>query len=507
MNSDNFFAALKAVWRGKDQAPCLTLPSGRALSYGEIDAASAKMAAALRGAGAKPGDRILAQVEKSPENVALYLGAMRAGLVYVPLNTAYTGEEVSYFLNDAEPAVFVCDPAKESALTPMADAAGAKSVLTLNQTGAGSLADAATQAPPFNYAEPRASDDLASILYTSGTTGRSKGAMLSHGNLASNAITLNKLWGFTPRDVLLHALPMFHIHGLFVALHTAMLSACEIVFPPKFDVAEIRRQLPRTSIMMGVPTFYTRLLGEPDFGARECENIRLFISGSAPLASDTHRAFEERTGHRILERYGMSEAGMIASNPLNGKRIAGAVGFALPGVSLRITGDKGAPAAVGVAGNVEVKGSNVFKGYWRQPEKTEQAFTADGYFKTGDMGALDHERRLTLVGRSKDLIIAGGYNIYPKEIEAVLDAVPGVQESAVIGLPHTDMGEGVAAVLVAESEPVDDKTIRAALAALAKFKRPRKQFWIAALPRNAMGKVQKQVLRERYKGAFQGSLD
>jgi len=503
MSNDNFFATLKVAWRGKDRSPCLTLPGGRTLSYGEIDAASAKMAAALRGAGANSGDRILVQVEKSPENVVLYLAAMRAGIVYVPLNTAYTAKEVRYFLNDAEPSVFVCDPQQLAVLAPIAKAAGVQTIFTLDAAGDGTLSDAAKAAAPFDRIQPRHEDDLASILYTSGTTGRSKGAMLSHGNLASNAITLNKLWGFTSEDVLLHTLPVFHIHGLFVALHTAMLSACKIIFLPKFDVTAIRRHLPRASVMMGVPTFYTRLLGEPDFARQECAHIRLFISGSAPLTIDTHRTYEERTGHRILERYGMSEAGMIASNPLHGERIAGTVGFALPGVSIRITDDKSAPAAIGVVGNVEVKGPNLFKGYWRQPEKTEKEFTPDGFFKTGDIGALDHKRRLTLAGRSKDLIIAGGYNIYPKEIEAALDAVAGVHESAVIAAPHPDLGEGVVAVLVGEGDPIEDQIIEVALRTLAKFKRPRKLFWIDALPRNAMGKVQKQVLRERYKDAFQ----
>jgi len=329
MNTNgNFFAALRAAWRSKETAPSLTLPDGRQLSYGETDAASAKMAAALRSAGARPGDRMVVQVEKSPENVALYLAALRAGLVYVPLNTAYTPGEVGYFLGDAEPSVFVCDPQLEAMLAPIAKTTGVQTIFTLAANGDGTLSDAAKAAAPFGHIQPRHEDDLASILYTSGTTGRSKGAMLSHGNLASNAITLNSLWGITPDDVLIHALPIFHIHGLFVALHTAMLSACEIIFLPKFDVAQIRRQLPRASMMMGVPTFYSRLLGEADFGRAETAHMRLFISGSAPLTDETFGAFEARTGHKILERYGMSEAGMIASNPLEGTRLAGTVGFA-----------------------------------------------------------------------------------------------------------------------------------------------------------------------------------
>ncbi|NOX82167.1 MAG: AMP-binding protein [Alphaproteobacteria bacterium] len=501
MGLDNFYATLKRGFDSARTKPFLTLP-GAQHSYGEVDARAAHIAGALMAAGARPGDRMVVQVEKSPDNVALYLAALRTGLIYVPLNTAYTPGEVGYFLNDAEPSVFVCDPPNFDVLAPIAKTAGVQTIFTLGADGAGTLSDALEAAAPFEHIQPRHEDDLASILYTSGTTGRSKGAMLSHGNLASNAITLNALWGMTSKDVLIHALPIFHIHGLFVALHTAMLSACEIIFLPKFDVAEIRRQLPRASMMMGVPTFYSRLLGEAGFSREESAHMRLFISGSAPLTDETFNAFEARTGHKILERYGMSEAGMIASNPLDGTRLAGTVGFALPGVSLRIADDAGSALPASEPGIVEVKGPNVFKGYWRMPQKTKQEFRDDGFFITGDIGALDKDGRLSLIGRAKDLIIAGGYNIYPKEIEAVLDAISGVHESAVIGLPHADMGEGVAAVLVAENGPVDDRTIETALAVLAKFKRPRKLFWTGALPRNAMGKVQKQVLRERYKEAF-----
>jgi malonyl-CoA/methylmalonyl-CoA synthetase len=502
MSHGNFYATLSAKFTHNLEKPFLTTPYGAPFSYGSIDALAAKIAGALLETGAQAGDRILVQVDKSPENVALYFAAMRAGLVYVPLNTAYTAEEVSYFLNNCEPAIFICDPDKKQVLTSVAKRAGLETLLTLGAGGAGTLIDAAERTTPFGDICKRRTDDLAVILYTSGTTGRSKGAMLTHGNLESNAAALNTLWGFTSDDVLLHALPIFHIHGLFVALHTAMLSACEIIFLPKFDVAEIRRQLPRASVMMGVPTFYSRLLAEADFGRAEAAHMRLFISGSAPLTDETFNAFEARTGHKILERYGMSEAGMIASNPLEGTRLAGTVGFPLPGLSIRVSNDAGALAAISETGNVEVKGPNIFKGYWRNPQKTAEEFTGDGFFKTGDNGHLDAAGRLTLMGRSKDLIIAGGYNIYPKEIEAVLDAIAGVHESAVIGLPHADMGEGVAAVLVAEDGPVDGKTIETALAVLAKFKRPRKLFWAGELPRNAMGKVQKQVLRERYKGTF-----
>lgn len=494
MANENFFSALIAAGRRDPIRWCLTPPGNEVFTYGDLDHLSAKVAGALLALGAKPGDRIAVQVEKSPENVALYLGAMRAGLVYVPLNTAYTEVEIAYFLNDATPVIFVCDPEKAAALAPIAEQAGVASQMTLGADGAGTLTDAMNAAQPVADIAARAKCDLAVILYTSGTTGRSKGAMLTHENLSSNAKTLNELWGFTGDDKLLHALPIFHIHGLFVALHTAMLSACEIIFLPKFDVAEYLRQLRHATVMMGVPTFYSRLLAEKDFGKADCANVRLFISGSAPLTVETFNAFEARTGHRILERYGMSEAGMIASNPLDGERVAGTVGYALPGISVRIAGD--AP------GEVEVKGPNICAGYWNKPDKTEEAFTADSWFRTGDVGVIDEDGRLSLVGRDKDLIIVGGFNIYPIEIEQLLDALPGVSESAVIGVPHPDMGEGVVAILVADGAALDDKTLQVALSGLAKFKRPRRFIWLDTLPRNAMGKVQKQTLRERFKNAF-----
>lgn len=491
MTNNNFYAAIAERTARAAARPFLTIPGGRRWTFGEIDALSARMAGALSDAGARPGDRIAAQVEKSAENVALYLASLRGGFVYVPLNTAYTSAEVDYFLRDAEPAVFVCDPAR-----PPADAAGAR-VLTLSAEGEGSLIDVAAGAASFFGSEPRGEDDLAAILYTSGTTGRSKGAMLTHRNLASNAHALLGVWGFRDGDVLLHALPIFHIHGLFVALNTSLLNASEVIFLPKFDAAEVRRILPRATIMMGVPTFYSRLLAEPGFGAEDCRSIRLFISGSAPLSAETFNAFEARAGHRILERYGMSEAGMIASNPLDGERVAGTVGYALPGVELRLSPD----------GVVEVRGPNVFKGYWRMPAKTAEEFRGKGWFSTGDVGAFSGDGRLALSGRAKDLIIVGGFNVYPKEIEDALEALPEIAEAAVIGVPHPDMGEGVVAILApakgaATSPPLDDAALANAVSDLARFKRPRKFYWLEALPRNAMGKVQKQTLRERYAGAF-----
>ncbi|NNE39917.1 MAG: AMP-binding protein [Marinicaulis sp.] len=496
MANQNFYAILKAAFRPALKKPFLTLPNGDTVTYGELDERSAQMAGALRAAGAKSGDRVVVQIKKSPANVALYFGALRAGLIYVPLNTAYTDDEVQYFLPDAEPAIFVCDPAREAELTAIAGKQNVSTVLTLGPDGDGSALEAANAAEPYSKVHPRHEDDLAVILYTSGTTGRSKGAMLSHGSLSSNAAALNDIWDFQEDDVLLHALPIFHIHGLFVALHTAMLSACEVLFLPKFDVGEIIRLIHRATVLMGVPTFYTRLLADPEFGGEATAHVRLFISGSAPLTPETFNAFYDRTGHKILERYGMSEAGMITSNPLMGERIPGTVGYPLPGVEIRTDGNPGEP------GVVEVRGPNIFKGYWRMPEKTEEEFRDDGFFITGDVGAIADDGRLSLIGREKDLIIAGGYNIYPSEIENVLDAIPGVAESAVIAAPHPDMGEGVVAVLVANGLRLADNLLMDALSPLAKFKRPRKFFWIDALPRNAMGKVQKQVLRETYKDVF-----
>lgn len=493
----SFFALLRS--RFPLQAPFLSAPHGRSWTYGEIDSLSARMASVLR-AQARPGDRIAAQVAKSAENVALYLAALRAGLVYVPLNADYTPEEIAYFLGDAHPAIFVCAPEKEMSLASAARSAGVARLMTLGAQGEGSLLDAAAATGAFGV-EPRNNQDLAVILYTSGTTGRSKGAMLTQENLASNAKALHALWGFRKGDVLLHALPVFHIHGLFVALHTAMLNGSEVLFLPTFDVKAVRSALPRATVMMGVPTFYTRLLADPDFGMSDCRNVRLFISGSAPLTVETFKAFEARTGKTILERYGMSETGMITSNPLDGARVAGSVGFPLPGVAVRVSDDSGNDCGPGEPGNVEVKGPNVFAGYWGMPEKTKSDFR-DGWFVTGDVGRLDADGRLTLVGRAKDLIIAGGYNIYPVEIEDALNAVPGIAESAVIGAPHPDMGEGVVAVIVAAGARPDDTAIATALEKLARFKRPRRIYWTDALPRNAMGKVQKQVLRTTFRDAF-----
>lgn len=498
---DNFYALLRSRFAGRPDRTCL-ITDLRDCSYGEIDSLSAGFALALIESGVAPGDRVVVQVDKSPQAVALYLASLRAGAVFVPLNTAYTPAEVRYFLSDAAPRIFVCRPEDEAAHADAAGDAGAR-IVTLDGKGESTLAARASSGAADGSIARRAADDVAVILYTSGTTGRSKGAMLTHRNLASNALTLFDCWGWRADDVLLHALPIFHIHGLFVAIHMAMLGASPMLFLPKFDVVAVRKALPRATVMMGVPTFYMRLLDQSDFGAAECAHMRLFICGSAPLTAAAHRAFQERTGHAILERYGMSEAGMIASNPLNGERIAGTVGYPLPGISVRVRDDVGRVVTDEI-GMIEVKGPNVFKGYWRMPEKTAEEFSEDGFFVTGDLGVQSSDGRLAIVGRGKDLIISGGYNIYPKEIEAVLDAIDGVVESAVIGVPHRDFGEGVVAVLAtADGAPVDEVVVRAALEGrLARFKHPKKIVAVRELPRNTMGKVQKNVLRDAYKDTF-----
>ena len=497
----NLFALLYERFEPALHRPGLVLASGDGgaggltWTYGDLDRASARFAAVMRGRGVEPGDRVVVQVPKSMEAVALYLGVLRCGGVYVPLNTAYTEPEVDFFVGDASPRVVV-----RGAVT--ADSNDGGDPRTVDIDGLGREAQAAPADPAI---EPRDDDDLAAICYTSGTTGRSKGAMITHGNLISNALALHEIWGFEPGDVLLHALPIFHVHGLFVALHTAFLNASKILFLPAFDAGVVRLLLPEATVLMGVPTFYSRLLAEPGFGATDCESVRLFVSGSAPLTETVFGEFEARTGHRILERYGMTEAGMITSNPLRGERVAGTVGFPLPDVEVRVAGEDGAEVSAGEVGTLEIRGPNLFPGYWGLPEKTAEEMRGDGFFVTGDLASVDGEVRVTLVGRGKDLIIAGGFNVYPKEIEDRLDEVAGVAESAVIGAPHADLGEGVVAVLVAEQAPVGEDTLRSALnAGLARFKHPRRFYWVEELPRNAMGKVQKNVLRERYRDAYDG---
>jgi malonyl-CoA/methylmalonyl-CoA synthetase len=498
----NLYALFEPVAaRAADRS--LLVESGRTLlTYADLDAATGRYAQALAAAGAVPGDRIVVQIEKSAENVLLYLGALRAGLVYVPLNTAYTAAELAYFIGDAEPAVLVCDPAKLEALTPVS---GNARCLTLDAGGNGTLADAVAAIVPMKFETvARDTDDLAAILYTSGTTGRSKGAMLSHGNLSSNALVLKDHWRWRTGDVLIHALPIYHVHGLFVALHGALLNGSTILFHRGFDAERVLADLDRATVLMGVPTFYVRLAAHAGLTRAACANMRLFISGSAPLLEATFAEFAEKSGHRILERYGMTEAGMITSNPYDGERVPGTVGYPLPGVAARVCDDKGVEQARGEPGVLEIKGPNLFKGYWRNPEKTAEDMRLDGYFITGDVATMAEDGRIAIVGRSKDLIIAGGFNIYPKEIELAIDAVPGVDESAVIGVPHPSLGEAVVAVVTrATGASIDEPHVTSAIAdKLARFKHPRRTVFVDALPRNQMGKVQKAVLRDHYKDLF-----
>ena len=493
--------------RGAADAVVLQEPGGRSFTYGAMREEVARVAGALVSLGVVPGDRVAAQIEKSAEGLFLYLGAIEAGAVFLPLNTAYTVAELGYFLADAEPRVVVCDPARRGEIEGIANdtSRGAARIETLGADGSGSMRDLAAAAPTTFGSVPRGPDDLAAILYTSGTTGRSKGAMLSHGNLVSNAVTLAEIWRFTEADRLLHALPIYHTHGLFVACNTVLRAGAGMTFLPRFDVDAILASMPQASVMMGVPTFYTRLLDREAFDRSVAANMRLFTSGSAPLLEATHREFSERTGHAILERYGMTETNMNTSNPYDGERRAGTVGFPLPGVSLRVADpETGAVLERESIGVIEVKGENVFKGYWRNPEKTAAEFRDDGFFITGDLGQIDADGYVRIVGRGKDLIITGGFNVYPKELEFEIDAIEGVVESAVIGLPHADFGEGVAAaVVLREGAAIDEAAIQRQLAGkLAKFKQPKRVFFIDELPRNTMGKVQKAVLRDRFRDAF-----
>ena len=495
-----FFDCL--MTRGADAALFLRVPGGDSLTYADMRRRAAKMAAALVALGVAPGDRVAAQIEKSPDGLMLYLGTVLAGAVFLPLNTAYTPSEIDYFLGDAEPAVVVCDPSHRDAIAGIAREA---KVETLGADGRGTMCDKAETAADSFEPVRRDKDDLAAILYTSGTTGRSKGAMLTHENLVSNAETLAGIWRFTADDRLLHALPIYHTHGLFVACNTVLRAGASLIFMARFDAAAILREMPGATAMMGVPTFYTRLLDRPDFTAETAKGMRLFVSGSAPLLAETHHAWHARTGHAILERYGMTETNMNCSNPYDGERRAGTVGFPLPGVALRIADpETGAGLGLRAIGVIEVKGPNVFKGYWRNPEKTAAEFRPDGYFVTGDLGAVDADGYVQIVGRGKDLIITGGFNVYPKEVELEIDAIDGVLESAVIGLPHKDFGEGVTAVVVArDGATLDEGRVLAALdGRLAKFKLPKRVLFVDELPRNAMGKVQKAALRETYGGMY-----
>jgi malonyl-CoA/methylmalonyl-CoA synthetase len=483
----------------------LEIPGEVPVTYAAFIGLTGRFASVLAANGVRPGDRVAVQVEKSWQALALYLACLRAGAVFLPLNTGYTPVEIAYFLGDAEPALFVCRPGSLDALVPVARQAGVAAVETLGAAGEGSLLDQTRQASAAFATIARADDDLAAILYTSGTTGRSKGAMLTHENLRSNAVALIDAWRFTGDDVLIHALPIFHTHGLFVATNVVLLAGASMIFMARFDADAVLAAMARASVLMGVPTFYTRLVDHSGLGRDAAAHMRLFISGSAPLLAETHRRFLDRTGHAILERYGMTETNMITSNPYDGDRVPGAVGFPLPGVSLRIVDpDTAKSVPTGEIGVIEVKGPNVFKGYWRMPDKTAAEFRADGFFITGDLGHIDPHGYVHIVGRGKDLVISGGYNVYPKEVEAEIDALDGVFESAVIGVPHPDFGEGVTAVVVREAgASISERDILTAIGArLAKFKQPKRILFVDSLPRNTMGKVQKNMLRDAYKDLY-----
>lgn len=483
--------------RTQDAGDCLLSPDLQTIcTYREMHDYAARLACGLQKLGVNPGDRVIAQVGKSPEALYLYFACLRLGAVYLPLNTAYQNDELAYFVDDASPVLIACDPGKQSVFESFK---GDHRVLTLDAEGRGSLMDQCLDSEAAGICN-RDDDDTAVILYTSGTTGKPKGAMISHGNLVSNGLTLYEAWQWRRGDVMLHALPIFHIHGLFVATHLPVLNGSPIILLPAFDPGEVARLLPSATVYMGVPTNYTRLLDSELLNREVCRNMRLFTSGSAPLLQQTFSDFHDTTGFEIVERYGMTETGMNTSNPLDGMRKPGTVGPPLPGVSARIVREDGTPVEPGEPGNLEVRGRNVFKGYWQMPGKTREEFTGDGYFRTGDIASQDKDGYISIVGRNKDMIITGGLNVYPKEIEAVIDRIPGVLESAVIGLPHSDFGEGVCAIVVAEDDHILDEQeiIEDLKPRLANFKVPKWVKVVPALPRNTMGKVQKNVLREMF---------
>lgn len=512
MTVTNLYDALRAAFPADREAWAIETDDGLVYTWRDLDRGSAMIARLLASLDLPAASRVVAQVDKSVEALMLYLGTLRAGHVYVPLNTAYQPAEVEYFIGNAEPAVVVCTPERFGWVSKLAFRTGARAVFTLGADRTGTLLDRAAHQPDEQMPVAVGPRGLASIIYTSGTTGRSKGAMLTHGNLLFNAEVLRRYWDWRPDDVLIHVLPIFHVHGLFVALHGALLNGSPMLWAAKFDPRTVLGWLPRATVFMGVPTLYTRLLAEPDLTPERCARMRLFISGSAPLLIETFREWTARTGHTILERYGMSETIMLTSNPCTpdprhggqDERRGGTVGFPLPGVDLRIVGDGDQPLPVGEVGGVQVRGPGVFQGYWRMPEKTREEFTADGWFRTGDVGFVDARGYVTLVGRSKDLIISGGYNVYPAEVEGAINELPGVAESAVVGVPHPDFGEvGVALVIAQPGQRPDPEAILAALRArLANYKIPKRCVVVDELPRNAMGKVQKNLLRERYRDSF-----
>ena len=504
MSNSNIYELFYSKFPSDPEAVFLEHEQG-SLLYSQIENETGKLAGLLKQLGVKKGDRVIVQVDKSAEAVLLYLACLRVAAIFIPLNTAYTAEEVKYFMGDANPHLIVCRPQDYETIVKKAKELNVPHVMTLDEQGCGSLADAKASAPINTNTEHCSVSDTACILYTSGTTGRPKGAMLSHDNLSSNAKVLHSYWHWEAGDVLLHALPIFHVHGLFVALHCALLNGSKVIFLSKFSLPAIKENLPRSTVMMGVPTFYVRLLEDPEFTTDMCNNMRLFIAGSAPLLAETFKAFENVSGHKILERYGMTEAGMITSNPYDGDRIPSTVGFPLPEVSARVADDKGNEIERGEVGILEIKGPNVFQGYWCMPEKTAEEFRDDGFFITGDMATMDQEGRISIVGRTKDLVISGGYNVYPKEVENAIDEIDGVKESAIIGVPHPDFGEGVTAIIIKESHSdITEENVMSYLKEkIARFKQPNKIFFLDELPRNTMGKVQKKALRDTYRDIYQ----
>lgn len=512
MSNSNLYSALRAAFPKNLDQVAIETDQGLCYSWRDLDRASAMIANLFVDLGIPPQSRVAVQVEKSVEALMLYLATLRSGHVFLPLNTAYQSAEIEYFVGNAEPAVVVCSGQNFGWVSKIAFKAGTAHVFTLNDDRTGTLLERSAVQSDRHTPVARQADDLAAILYTSGTTGRSKGAMLSHGNLLSNASMLKDYWGWVPGDVLIHALPIFHVHGLFVAIHGAMLNGSKMLWHAKFDPKRVIADMPRASVFMGVPTLYVRMLAEPSLNRQAVANMRLFIAGSAPLLLETFQEWQQRTGHTILERYGMSETIMLTSNPYRAddrhgnqsERRGGTVGFPLPGVSLRVQDDAGQACATDEIGGIQVKGPNVFSGYWRMPEKTAEEFTRDGFFKTGDVGKVDARGYVTIVGRSKDLIISGGYNVYPAEIEGFINEMPGIAESALIGVAHPDFGEvGVAVVIAKPGASVQaDEVIANLKSRLANFKIPKRCFVLAELPRNTMGKVQKNLLRDQYKDLF-----
>jgi malonyl-CoA/methylmalonyl-CoA synthetase len=507
MRNQNFFAALRAAFPRDLDAAAVETDNGLVYSWRDLDRATAMIANLLQSLDLPPASRIAVQVEKSVEGMLLYLATLRAGHVFLPLNTAYQSAEIEYFVGNAEPAVVVCTSRNFGWVSKLAFKAGTRHVFTLDDDRTGSLLQRAAHCSDRHEIAPIASGDVACIVYTSGTTGRSKGAMLTHGNMLSNAQVLKEYWGWREGDVLIHALPIFHVHGLFVAIHGALLNGSRMIWLHRFDPKLVIAKMREATVFMGVPTLYVRMLAEPSLTREQASHMRLFISGSAPLLIETFNEWRERTGHTILERYGMSETIMLTSNPYDpkeGERRGGTVGFPLPGVGVRVRDDEGKEVPAGEIGGIQVKGPNVFKGYWRMPEKTKEEFTDDGWFRTGDVGKIDADGYVTIVGRSKDLIISGGYNVYPAEVERYINEIPGVAESALVGVPHPDFGEvGVAVVIPKPGAKLDADAIVSTLKArLANFKIPKRCFVVGELPRNTMGKVQKNLLREQHKQLF-----